>query len=66
MKDLKDIDKIAETMPSRTICPIFSISNVTGEGVENLKVFISKLPVHFDCFGEKDDEFKEDEIDPKD
>jgi GTPase len=56
MKDLKDVDKIVETMPSRKICPIFSISNVTGEGIENLKVFIAKLPVHYNCFGNTNDE----------
>jgi elongation factor 1-alpha len=66
MRNLKDVDKIVETVPSRTICPIFSISNVTGEGIESLKTFIAKLPIHYNCFGNTNDEHTEDDIDKKD
>jgi len=44
VKDSDDLDKIAEFMPNKTICPIFPISNVTGQGVNILKSFMSKLP----------------------
>lgn len=44
IKDAKSIDIIADSMPNRTICPIFSVSNVSGTGIELLKLFISKLP----------------------
>jgi len=29
------------------------VSNVTGEGIESLKIFLKKLPVHFN-FGDDD------------
>lgn len=45
VKDAKNLDKISESLPSKTICPIFSVSNVSGAGIELLKQFISKLPV---------------------
>lgn len=40
VKDLNGMDKIVETMPTKTVCPIFSISNVTGEGINILKTFL--------------------------
>lgn len=30
VNDADDLDKIAEFMPNKSICPIFPISNVTG------------------------------------
>ena len=38
-----DLDNIAEQIPDGKICPIFSISNVTGEGVSDVKKFMSML-----------------------
>jgi GTPase len=46
VKDAKNLDKIAEIIPSRSVCPIFPVSNVSGDGIELLKKFISKLPVY--------------------
>lgn len=46
VKDAKNLDKIAEMIPSRSVCPIFPVSNVSGDGIELLKQFISKLPVY--------------------
>lgn len=46
MKDDKDVDKIAENLQTRKICPIFQVSNVTGEGIQILKKFLSLLPTH--------------------
>lgn len=43
VKDDKNIDKLCEQLPNRTICPIFPCSNVSGEGIELLKYFISRL-----------------------
>lgn len=43
-KDDSTLEKIANNMGMRTICPIFPVSNVTGDGVEVLKKFIGKLP----------------------
>ncbi len=38
-----DYDLLARSMPDKLVCPIFSVSNVTGEGIEKLKNFMSKL-----------------------
>ena len=38
-----DLDNIAEQIPDGKICPVFTISNVTGEGVDDLKKFMSML-----------------------
>ena len=39
----EDISVIAKAMPDKVVCPIFSISNVTGEGIPKRKEFISSL-----------------------
>jgi len=41
--DDTDVSMLANTMADKVICPIFSISNVTGQGVDKLKDFMSKL-----------------------
>ena len=41
--DNTDVDLYAKAMPDKVICPIFSISNVTGEGIPCLKKFMSIL-----------------------
>lgn len=46
VKDFKDIDMIANTVQARTICPIFQVSNVTGDCILVLKKFLSLLPAH--------------------
>ena len=36
-----DVTEIAKAMPSMEMCPIFCVSNVTGEGIPKLKEFLS-------------------------
>ena len=43
IKPEDDVEKFAESLASDKICPIFAISNVTGEGLPQLKAFMSKL-----------------------
>jgi len=38
-----DMAVLAKAMPSMQMCPIFSISNVTGEGIPKLKEFVSLI-----------------------
>lgn len=38
-----DVAVLAKAMPSLQMCPIFSISNVTGEGIPKLKEFLSLI-----------------------
>jgi GTPase len=33
-------------MPTRQVCPIFSISNVSSAGIDVLKTFFAKLPLY--------------------
>lgn len=39
----EDVSVLAKAMPGKVVCPIFSVSNVTGEGIPKLKEFISLL-----------------------
>lgn len=41
--DETDVNLYARAMPDKVICPIFSISNVTGEGIPCLKKFMGLL-----------------------
>jgi len=41
--DTTDVALYAKAMPDKVICPIFSVSNVTGEGINCLKRFLSLL-----------------------
>ena len=38
-----DVALLARAMADKVVCPIFSVSNVTGEGIPMLKTFLSKL-----------------------
>ena len=38
-----DVALMAQAMADKVVCPIFSVSNVTGEGIPMLKTFMSKL-----------------------
>ena len=38
-----DVSVYARAMPDKVVCPIFSVSNVTGEGINCLKKFMSML-----------------------
>jgi elongation factor 1-alpha len=46
VKDEKNLDQIAEMMPTRSICPIFTVSNVNSNGIDVLKSFFAKLPIY--------------------
>lgn len=43
VKPEDDVEKFANQMGSDKLCPIFAISNVTGEGVPQLKSFLAAL-----------------------
>ena len=45
IKTEKDITDIISQVGNGAICPIFSVSAVTGEGIDLLKKFISILPM---------------------
>ena len=54
----EDVSVIAKAMPDKVVCPIFQISNVSGEGIPKLKEFISSLKSRVRSsgqFGEKTD-----------
>jgi GTPase len=38
-----DVALLAQAMADKVVCPIFSVSNVSGEGIPLLKTFLSKL-----------------------
>jgi len=38
-----DVTVLAKSLPSKKVCPIFSVSNVTGEGLPKLKEFLSLI-----------------------
>ena len=41
--DNTDVSLYAKAMPDKVVCPIFSVSNVTGEGIPALKKYMSLL-----------------------
>jgi GTPase len=43
VKEEDDVGVFANNLASDKVTPIFSISNVTGEGIPKLKEFMSKL-----------------------
>ena len=43
VKPEDDISIFAQNLASDKVCPIFAISNVTGEGIPKLKEFLSML-----------------------
>ena len=42
-KEDEDVSVLAKAMPDKVVCPIFAVSNVSGEGIPKLKEFISLL-----------------------
>lgn len=46
-----DVTVLAKAMTAKKMCPIFSVSNVTGEGLPNLKEFLSLLPSRVNTSG---------------
>ena len=43
VKDGEDVSVFAEKLTSNKVTPIFTVSNVTGEGLPRLKEFLSHL-----------------------
>ena len=43
IKENTNIEKIAEKITTGKICPVFQISNATGDGFEVLRTFMGKL-----------------------
>ena len=41
---LESLDYIAECLKQQSICPVFQVSNITGEGIQKLKSFLARLP----------------------
>lgn len=52
IKDGFKTDKVTQGIHSGKICPIFRISNVTGEGIEHMKTFLPKLISRVSSCGE--------------
>ena len=44
VKTEADVDQVVSTIETGKVCPIFAISNTTGEHVELLRLFLSRLP----------------------
>jgi GTPase len=38
-----DVTVLAKSLPSKKMCPIFTVSNVTGQGLPKLKEFLSLI-----------------------
>lgn len=47
-----DVTVLAKTLCSKKMCPIFMISNVTGEGLPKLKEFLSLVPSRVNTSGQ--------------
>ncbi|KAJ1503003.1 Short integuments 2, mitochondrial [Coelomomyces lativittatus] len=45
IRNMEDVVKVASLFVSDRICPIFLVSNVTGEGLNYLRQFINLLPL---------------------
>lgn len=44
VKDSKSVESLAQKLYLRSMCPIFPVSNVSGQGIDILKKFIACLP----------------------
>lgn len=47
-----DFDLLARSMPDKLVSPIFSVSNVTGEGIDKLKTFLGCLRSRVELSGQ--------------
>ena len=52
LSDDTDVSLYAKAMPGKQICPIFSVSNVNGDGIPCLKKFMSLLTSRVRCSGQ--------------
>tara|TARA_Y100001933_G_scaffold147032_1_gene145750 strand:+ start:314 stop:1558 length:1245 start_codon:yes stop_codon:yes gene_type:complete len=48
ISDMEDVDKCLKVFNSEKICPLFLVSNTTGENIDILKKFIEKLDTRVD------------------
>merc|ERR1712232_522022 len=44
VKDIADVNRAVEGVKIDRACPIFCISNVTGEGIDHLRAFVQRMP----------------------
>lgn len=44
VKTEEDIKKVNQTVGQGKVCPIFCVSSLTGEGIENLRAFLRDIP----------------------
>ena len=44
IKTEDDIEKVIETVAQGKVCPMFCVSSITGEGIENLRTFLRTIP----------------------
>lgn len=44
IKGPEDVVKVMDTVASGKVCPIFTVSSCTGESIDCLRTFLSKLP----------------------
>ena len=51
VKEGEDVSVFAEKLTSNKVTPIFTVSNVTGEGLPRLKEFLSHLTSRIDISG---------------
>ena len=58
VKEVGDIMGIMKSIVSERICPIFRVSNVTGEGLQLLKTFLNLIPCYSKFSSEQPTEFE--------
>ncbi|PWW79476.1 P-loop containing nucleoside triphosphate hydrolase protein [Tuber magnatum] len=46
IKNKTDVVNTAKQFVSERICPVFQVSNVTGEGLDYIRIFLNILPFH--------------------
>lgn len=47
-----DVTVLAKSLPSKKMCPIFTVSNVTGQGLPKLKEFLSLIQSRVNTSGQ--------------
>jgi GTPase len=47
-----DVTVLAKALPEKKVCPIFSVSNVTGQGIPKLKEFLSTISSRVNSSGQ--------------
>lgn len=47
-----DVTVLAKALPEKKVCPIFTVSNVTGQGIPKLKEFLSTISSRVNSSGQ--------------